>query len=313
MVELSGSVIDDLVAHLDAGLLRRVEGDRHHAASRGDPQHRPGLHRRTLRRGHARHPDRARLEHHRPEGQLPGRRQVMLRLEPLDRKRRRRGERVAARRAVAAQVAVQLGDVRASRHPRHERARGRHTAVEKERRLTTDRVQRLAAADDLPDLRQHRVHRVLAVRCRRGLALGERRLRGRERPLIGLHLAGRGGDALAVRRHRLSVGRARAGASAALLRAAALGGVAAAAVDRELAQVAVQRRLRLRECTLVGGERLLRRCHRLLRLLEAGRRRPARHRHRRGIGIAERRAHLRLLRQILPLHRRQRGGRRVVG
>jgi len=70
--------------------------------------------------------------------------------------------------------------------------------------------------------------------------LAESRLRGRERTLIGLHLAGRHWDALAVGRYRLRVGRARAGASAALLRAAALGGVATTAVDRDLAQVGVQ-------------------------------------------------------------------------
>jgi hypothetical protein len=80
-----------------------------------------------------------------------------------------------------------------------------------------------------------------------------------------------------------------------LLRCAALGGIPTAAVDRDLAQVGLQRCLRLCKRTLVGAERLLRRCHRLLRLGEVGRRRPARHRHRRGIGISERRAHLRLL------------------
>ena len=110
--------------------------------------------------------DRARLEDDRAEQQLAGLRLAVRGLQPADRGRGRRGERVARQAVPVAErveVRVQLGHVRARRHPGRERARRDRRAVEQQHRLAVDREQALPAPHDLARRRHARERRVLAV------------------------------------------------------------------------------------------------------------------------------------------------------
>src|ERR671934_1470257 len=143
----------DRIADLDLGLLRRVELNRHLAASRRERQHRARLYGRADRRRDGRYSHRPGFEDDRAGHQRAGLREPVLLLERLD---PRSG---LAREGVAAETerGVQFGDVRARRHAGAKRPPLRHRAVEQNHRLAVDPVERVSLPDDVAQLRQPRV------------------------------------------------------------------------------------------------------------------------------------------------------------